>query len=514
MYARHTEYATVDAVSRDDVVSFHQAYFHPNRTSIGVTGDFTPEQAKKLINKHFGDWNKGAGAKPFAGGYQTAVKPGIYFIDKTDVNQTNVRLGHLGIRRDNPDYYAITVMNEIFGGGFSSRLFSEVRSNKGLAYAVWGSVNSDYDHPGMCMVGVMTKSETTVEAMRALHEEVGKIRDVEPTADEMSRSKSSLLNSFVFNFDTRGEVLNRQLDYLYYGYPLDFLDQYRGKIEAVTAPTLKRVANEYLQPDKLVQLVVGKGEDFGTPLTELGEVTEVDVTIPAPIAEAVAAATGESLEMGQKVVGKAVAKMGGASALKGIQGLRANGEIAMTTPMGQQSMKAKLVIAMPDKSKVVMTTPMGEVTMVVTPDVAFQASPMGAQDLPATMRDEELKDIRRAMYRLLAADGLTAQHLGAEEVEGMSCEKVLVKADGVEVTMWVDKGGTVVMDSYMGTTQQGPGKIERLYSDWREIAGVRMPHVMSYRFQGKDMQKLTLNEIELNPVIAGNEFDKPEAASN
>lgn len=280
-YAREMEYATVAAVKREDLVNWHQQHVYPNNIIFGISGDFDPKAMEAKLRQAFESWPKGPQAKEpevkFAG-----AKPGYYFVQKPDVNQSSIAMVDLGILRNNPDYFAVSVMNEIFGGGFSSRLFNNVRAAKGLAYSVGGGVGTSFSHPGMTRIQMQTKSETTVSGIQALYEEVDKMHEKAPDADELNRAKDQILNSFIFRFDTPEKVLREKMTYEFYHYPLDFLERYRGEIEKVTADQVVQVARKYVQKDKLAVLVVGNDSEFDKPLSSLGTVTKVDITIPPP----------------------------------------------------------------------------------------------------------------------------------------------------------------------------------------------------------------------------------------
>jgi len=278
-YSRVAEYATVAAVSRGDLVAWHEKYVHPANIIFGVTGDFDSATMEQLIRKTFESWPKGARtAEPDI--KFTAAKPGIYFVAKDDVDQSNVQLVGLGITRRNPDFYAVTVMNEILSGGFASRLISNLRSKQGLAYSVGGGVGYAYDHLGMQNFAMATKSETTAKAITGLDHELKDVITNPPTAAEMKRAKDAILNSFVFNFDSKQKVLAEKMRYEFYGYPLDFLERYRSEIEKVTVDDVNRVAKKYLHPEQLATLVVGNPGEIGNQLTTMGTVTPIDITIP------------------------------------------------------------------------------------------------------------------------------------------------------------------------------------------------------------------------------------------
>jgi zinc protease len=281
-YARHPEFSTVAAVTRDDLLAWHKAHVHPNNMLLGIVGDFDTKVMEAKLRKAFESWPRGPAVAPAPREVPPGAKPGYYFIQKDDVNQSNIAMVHLGITRDNPDYYAVVVMNEVLGGAFVGRLFMNVRSKKGLAYGVGGGVGGGWDHPGLFSIMTSTKSGSTAAAIDALYEEIDNIKKVPPTADELQRAKDSILNSFIFRFDSRDKILDEKMTYEFYGYPLDRLEHFRAAVEKVTIDDVSRVAGKYIDKSKLAVLVVGKAADFDRPLTSFGEVMPIDITIPPP----------------------------------------------------------------------------------------------------------------------------------------------------------------------------------------------------------------------------------------
>ncbi len=280
-YARVAEYATVAAVTREDLVNWHQKYVNPSNILLGVYGDFDSAQMEQLLRKTFESWPAGPKAEEPKIEF-TAAKPGVYFVAKNDIDQSNIQMVGVGIERKNPDFYAVTVMNEVLGGGFSSRLFTNLRSKLGLAYSVGGGIGSNWDHPGMDVFAAATKSASTKDMIEGLKRELNDILVHPPTPAEMKRAKDSILNGFVFNFDSKQKVLAEKMRYEFYGYPLDFLETYRSQIEKVTVDDVNRVAKKYLHPESYPTLVVGNSEEIGNQLTSLGPVTPIDITIPPP----------------------------------------------------------------------------------------------------------------------------------------------------------------------------------------------------------------------------------------
>ncbi len=280
-YTRDTEYSTVAAVTRQDFVEWHAKYVHPNNAILGVYGDFDSAAMETRIRQAFANWQKGEEAeKPNI--QFTPAKPGLYFVAKEDVDQSNIQMVALGIERRNPDFFAVSVMNEVLSGGFSSRLMNNLRAKAGLAYSVGGGVGSAWDHPGISAYSMATKSASTKEAIEGMKRELVNLLNDPPTAVELKRAKDAILNGFVFNFDSKQKVLAEKMRYEFYGVPLDYLEQYRAAIDKVTVEDVARVAKKYVHPDQLAVLVVGNPGELGNQLSSLGPVTQLDITIPPP----------------------------------------------------------------------------------------------------------------------------------------------------------------------------------------------------------------------------------------
>jgi len=312
-YARQAEYETVGAVTRDDLVNWYHTYVHPNNVILGVVGDFDSKVMEEKLRAAFGSWERGPALPPLQVAFN-GPKPGIYFVPKDDVNQSSIRMVGLGIRRDNPDFYAIEVLDQIFGGSFSSRLTEDIRTKKGLAYEVWGGIGTAFDHPGLFQIGMGTKSGSTAAALEALDEEIDALKTRPPTAQELKKAKDSILNSFVFEFDSKAKVLDERMSYEFYGYPADFLERYRAGIEKVTLQDVQRAADKYVHRNQLAVLVVGKASEFDRPLASFGPVTTLDVSIPAGGGNSKPAAG--SSPAGKAQLSKSVEAWGGAERVR------------------------------------------------------------------------------------------------------------------------------------------------------------------------------------------------------
>jgi len=521
-YARHTEYETIGNISRDDLIGFHRRYFHPNQTILGLWGDFDSAEAKAEVERAFGSWPRQEVTLPALPAVPAAATGSLNFIQKDDVNQTNLRIGHLGGRLDDPNYYALNVMAEILGGGFSSRLVRRVRTDLGLAYAVIGVWNAEYDHPGTFWIRVDTKSESTVRAIREVVQEVRRITEEPVSEEELRVAKEGILNSFVFNFDTTGEIVRRLMTYEYYGYPRDFLERFKANIEQVTAEDVLRAARTQVRPDQLVILAVGRQQDFDQPLLVLGEVSTIDITIPGPkaAAEALPEATPESLARGREVLQAAISGLGGLEALEGVSNLSVLSEMIQVTPQGEMTLRTKSVLQFPDKIRTDIVTPFGAFTMVYDAGSGWMKTPQGVQDLPPA----QMEDLRKALARypvVLLVDALKAdrpvQFLESATVEGREVDAILVPdALGESVMLYVERDtGHILKRSFRAASpQRGAVEQDQLFSDFRPVG----PFAVAFKevtYQngekvGERVAKSVEVNVELDPSLFAREDAKPE----
>lgn len=513
--AQQQEYATINAVTRDDLLKWHQTFYHPNNIMIGVVGDFESDEMRRKIAARFEDWPKGPEFALRPVPYKKEPAPGLYFVEKSDVNQANIALAHLGIEVRNPDYFAAQVMNEILGGGFSSRMFSNVRSRQGLAYSVWGSLGAGYVEPGMFQAGLQTKMVNTTRAIAALRAEVDGIIATPPSASELKRAKDSILNSFIFNYDSKGKILAQQMTYAYYGLPADFLEQYRANIEKVEAGDVTRVAKKYVHPDQLAVLVVGKAADLDQPLSGLGKVTTIDISIPPPRDTAPKAEkSAENLAAGRKIWAEAVEAMGGA-ALKKVNAVRTTS--SMTIDMAGQSLSLKqtLDFVFPDKVRQVIASPMGEQTIVASGRDAFLTMGGKSQTLPESAGEEMEKELRRNVAFLLRNHDdpdLEVVAAGTEKADGAEYRVVSLSYKGVGSRVWVAPDGKVARQVFQGAhpLTRAPGTVENVYSDYRAEGPLQFAFKQTLNVDGKKVADIAVEKVEVNPVIPEDAFKKPD----
>jgi len=518
-YARIAEYATIQAVTRQDLIDWHAKYVHPNNIILGITGDFDSAAMEARLRAAFDSWPKGP-ALPKPDVKFDPAKPGYYLIPKEDVNQSNIRMVTLGTTRANPDYYAISVFNEAFGGGFSSRLFNDIRTKRGLAYGVGGGIGTNFGHPGVLQISIGTKSQTTIESIQAADENISALSTNPITDDEVQKAKDAILNAFIFRLDSPDKILAERMTYEFYDYPADWLDKYQVEIKKVTAADVNRVAAKYLHKDQLAVLVVGNTKEFDKPLSSLGPVKKIDITIPAPPAEKAAADTGTKSQTsnpeGKALAQKVAAAMGGLPKLQSVKTLRA--AFDESEPGGTPS-PINITIAFPDRMHVEVQTPQGQLTIVSTPSAGFMTMPgMGTRSMPAAQKDDMLDQLHHDLIYV-------AQHVndpeftfaaaGTEKIGDVDAAIVDIGGAIPWLRWYIDpKTGYILREKYKGTGQTGPFDGETNLSDWRTTDGLSQPYMHKNKQNGQETSIVEYKKLEINPTVDPKLFEKPTETSS
>jgi zinc protease len=246
--------ASVPTITRDDLVRFHRDYYRPNQAILAVAGDVGAGDLKTRLQARLGGWQRG-GPAAAASPPPAAVAKRVVKTVQREVTQASINLGHLGVTRDNPDYYALQVMNYLLGGGFNSHLIGKIREEKGWAYDV-GSYFSPGKVAGEFTVSMQTKNEVADQAIAAALAEIRRIRETPVNEQDLKDAKAYLTGSFPLRLDTSAKLVGLLSSIEYFGLGLDYVDRYAALINAVTAAEIQRVAQKYLNPDAYALAVV------------------------------------------------------------------------------------------------------------------------------------------------------------------------------------------------------------------------------------------------------------------
>jgi len=263
------EPGSMERISREDLLAFHRDHLHPSGMIFGAAGDFDRGALVRTLNSIIGS---GKAAVPKLLPEITRREERLVNYIARPTEQAHLVIGHLGVRRDNPDYIPLMVMNEVLGGGaFSSRIMERIRTTEGLAYHAASYFTSNVQ-TGLFSVVCQTKEESATEALSLLVEELERIRKNPVTDEELSRAKDAYVNSFVFHFTSPGQSVGQMVDIEFYGLPRDYLRTYISRVSAVTRDDVLRVARTYLHPERATILILGDRDKFKEPLEKFGPV--------------------------------------------------------------------------------------------------------------------------------------------------------------------------------------------------------------------------------------------------
>ncbi|MFB6248409.1 MAG: insulinase family protein [Salinibacter sp.] len=522
-YARTPQYYTIDRIGRQDLVDFHDRYVHPNNVYLSVWGDFDADAMAQKIREQFGDWTAPEGFTPPSPPRPTAERAySVNVIPKNDVNQSTILMGHPGsLRRDDPDYPAVTVMNEVLSGGFSGRLFQTVRREKGLAYSVFGSYTANYNRPGRFYAGVFSKSATTVEATTAVLKEVERMRQAPPTDEELRLAKDSYLNSFVFNFDTQREILSRLMTYEAYDYPADFLQRTKDSIETVTAADVRRVAQTYLHPDQAHILVVGNRNEFSDSLSTLtkgGSVNQIDISIPtSPPDEQADSVSAAAQKAGLATLRRARQALGG-EAFASLENIKVVSQQTAQTPRGTMTIDLTATRALPDKAYIKRAMPQGTIEITINGQQGQMTTPRGTRSMPSSLLKRVKSQFWRDLTYLMSnldREGLSAQDLGTKTVADTSYRAVKVSPPtGNGFTLYLDPDTMrPARMSFQAQTRQGPKPSTAVYRNYKTVNGMAIPHETITYQDGKKTATTTIQSISVNVDLATDLFTLDQASS-
>jgi predicted Zn-dependent peptidase len=386
-YARTYKYETIANIDQADLITYHETFFRPQNISISIVGDFKVKEMQKKLNNTLGNWKKESFTFPEPEIFQVNHQSSVNLIQREDAQQSWIAIGHLTeMTQRHPDYVPMLVLNSVLGGGFSGRIYQRIRNQLGLAYAPQAYYSVYYDFPGVFYLMSQTVADRTIAAIEALIDEITILQEEYITEDELRLAKESFLNSFVFNYDSPEAIVNRQLNYKFWDYPIDFLEQVRDKVNQVTVADIHRLSNDYLYPEHFVVLAVGNDKEFEKPLSELnlGEVNIIDISIPRPQQD-ITKPSPQRVQLGEALFDEYLKKMGDVS---DISNIKLSGVSTEYREEGSSTVETTAYIAYPDKITQMIKTPRGPLTMTYNQGATKLVFPGGEMALPPELADE------------------------------------------------------------------------------------------------------------------------------
>ena len=471
---RQVEHYTLDNINRDDLVAFHQKAYTGENLMIGLVGDFDASEIKSKLEEIFSIVPAGERNEIIMPEVDYEFESSIHFVDKRDVNQSVIVMGHIGGMRDNPDYAALQAMNEVLSGGFSGRLFQNVRSDQGLAYSVFGSYGSGAFAPGQFFAGVFTQSSSTAEAIEAVRREMINLQEEPVSQEELDDTRNAILNSLVFRFDSRARVLRQRMSNDYQGLPEDAFEQYIEELRELTPADIQRVAQQYMRPNEMKILVVGNGGEIGDQLEQFGDIQDVDIAIRR---------SPPGADLGDPIAGREWLKKMSDAILGSttVNGYSYEG----VGSQGPMEIKESATFRFPDAIRVTQELPQGTLTLNYA-DGSGSLSMMGQeQPLPPPLISMMREQIQRD-YIYLASHASSVPVLKSD----VSNDDVIVLLIGQDqgVTLKVDASTNLPYSiSYeqmnMMTGQQM--ELTNIYEQWERVDGVQVARSVTIRSGGE-----------------------------
>jgi len=526
---------SVRKLERDDMVRFRDTYYLPNGALLAFAGDITPEAAFAAAEKYLGSWQKKelAAAPPSAPNRTRGLR--FFLVDKPDAVQTQIRIGRLGIQRNNPDYIPLLVTNRIFGGGFNSRLSTEVRIHKGLTYGAYSRFDSRRQ-AGSFVALTFTRTEATAEATKLVVDLISKMASGEVTKEELAFARDYLAGVFPIQSETAEQVADRILTVAEYDLPADYNDTYREKVSAVGPEQVQAMAQRYFDVQDLHLVLVGNVKEFRDalkkdfPNASFEEIPYEQLDLLSPNLrrpkEVAAAPTPAGLERGKAILAAAAEAAGGASLAK-VESLEVSSTGQLFTPQGQFDVQIRVQVAYPDRVRTEIQLPMGTIVQSYDGKVAWTQAGQNSAELPAKFSAEFQRGIDLTggwgVYRKAVAGQVEAQYLGEEEVEGKKALAVewLVprgaegSAPSQPIKLYFDPETLLLTAAkFRANTPQGAFDTEQRWSDFHAVrsgaAALQFPyHTVTYR-DGAKFSEQTVQEVKLKTQPDASIFAKPK----
>jgi zinc protease len=533
---------TIASITRDDLVAFHNRHFIPNNAILAVVGDVTADEAFDTAKKVFGDWERRElPAQKFIDPPDPTRR--VVVVNKPDAVQTEVRVGHIGIARKHPDYMAVNLAIRILGGEGSNRLHQVLRTQRGLTYGAQANMDT-LKETGDFEAETNTRSEATGEVLRLIVDEFWRLQRERVHDGELADAKAYLTGSFPLTIETPEAIAMQVVNLLFYGLPLDQLQNFRDRVNAVTVDDIQRVAREFLRPDRLSVVLVGNAKAFSSQLTGVGfgqfetvELTDLDLTAanfkrttakagfapaadqPAGMARRAAytrsteqsAITAQEGEKARALLDQVIIAKGGIDKLRALKTIVARQTLSNPAVDGKTT-ETMNYIQYPDHFRVETHLPDGTIVQGYDGTQAWMKDQRGVREAAELVREARASLRRDTISLLLAAkDGSLTPRLLPDVKDASGHVDHALEFSGTDlnpVILYIDPTSSLPRKQVYTSDAPGRPLVEELFSDYRSVDGIQIPFTASRKLGPQTIQRRA-TEVKINTPIDPAQFKRP-----
>lgn len=503
-YSRQIEHSTLSRIARGDLQAFQRRYFFPANVRLALRGDFDPAQIKTELETVFGAWKSEQPTVPSVPQVADAHVPGIYLAEKKVAPRAYFAIGHLAGDLRDKDYPALYLAGAILGNGSRSRLAQRLGRRPGVN-EISASWNAEFDSPGIFRIAGELRSGDT-DTLKAVLHEVEQFRAAGVTEDELKIARETVLQNLLFTFDTKEKVLNRVLACDNFGYPLDCLEQFQQSLAAVTKAAIDRVIRERIDPSKFVIVAAGGPSDFAGIESLEKPVIKLDLTIPDAKVE-ITRQDETSLEKGKRLLARAQEAVGGAAKLLAVKDTTVVAEFQVAPAAGGMQVTETDRWLQPSYFRQESQIPkQGKIAAYFDGKAGAIGTPNGSGALTGAQLKQVKGDLFRLYIPLLLSDRITGRIVNA--VDDNTIE--ISEPGGEAVKLVLDPGsGMPARLLYDTVPAAGPLiSVEDTYSDFREVAGIRVPFAYTILQGGRKFADVKVTEIKVNTGLKVEDLKK------
>ncbi len=550
---------SIATITRDDIVAFHDTYFVPNNAILAVVGDVTADEAIGMVQKVFGDWQRKAlPASTFVAPPDPTRR--VIVVNKPDAVQTEVRAGHIGIKRNHQDYMALNMALRILGGEGANRLHQVLRTERGLTYGAKAEMDTLLE-AGDFEASTSTRSQATGEVLRLIVDEFWRLQRERVGDRELNDAKAYITGSFPLTLEVPDAIATQVLNVLFYGLPVEQLQTYRDRVNAVRSDDVERVARYYLRPDRLSIVLVGNASAFLPQLRGLGfsnvEVIDMDdldllaadfrkpgsktraqvppvpsrrgapgaslqfpLAPPAAYQPASAQATGrgstpEDGVRARQLLDRVIAAKGGLERLRAVTSLVVTTRARALGPNAPTDMADTVTsIEYPNRVRVESTIRGTDVLQVFDGTRAWVRDPNGTHDVPERGVRDFQNGLRRDTINVLLAalDGRVRVRRLADVKDDAGVVRPALEFSGADLepmVMYIDPATGLVTKLTYVAGGMGQPLVEESFSDYRNVNGVQITYAATVRVGGQPALERTVTDVKVGGALDPSLFRRP-----